>query len=290
MHDIPFHYVAGVQQWEVGELTRRKVPLRSLMEMVSDGRVTPRDLTILEKLMYHRFMTSSQLAELFFNGSLRASSERLSRLVQLRLLHRFRSDPPYLPNVYVLDDSGFTLLQFHRPLSFRQSKWRFDLNVRPLEAILRYLALNQLAVRLRRLPCLKTFGLDPVVPIMENMNLYPGCMFSLERNDRQWLFFAEAPRRDPGWLDLLNKKLTYYGYYLDNRAWEQYGDEPVLIIIAESDEQCLEVQQSIREKCPALTVRYTTDERLTSADDLSLALTIHRDGRLVPVRASVFAP
>ncbi|MGE5652975.1 MAG: hypothetical protein ACM3ZQ_01725 [Bacillota bacterium] len=63
---------------------------------------------------------------------------------------------------------------------------------------MRYLALNLLAVRLQTLPYLKTFSLDPVVPIMEKMNLYPVSMLTLERNDRQWSFFAEAPRRNLG--------------------------------------------------------------------------------------------
>src|SRR5215510_5769563 len=65
---------------------KRRTPREAVMGCSSDVRVTERDTDIIEALAKTRFLTTSQLARLFFGSSRWSANKRLRKLLALSLV------------------------------------------------------------------------------------------------------------------------------------------------------------------------------------------------------------
>src|SRR5215475_11015256 len=89
---------------------KRRSPRGAVTERSSDVRVTERDTDIIEALAKTRFLTTSQLARLFFGSSRWSANKRLRRLLDFGLIKvwvRTLSED----NIYSLSVPGLSILK-----------------------------------------------------------------------------------------------------------------------------------------------------------------------------------
>lgn len=110
---------------------RRSDRTEALLEVLS--RLTARDGVVLELLLEHRLLTTPQLADLAFHGSVGVAKRRLGILTALGLVTRFR--PPLmrgegsLPFHYVLDNRGAVVVAARRDVDVDKLGYRRERNL-----------------------------------------------------------------------------------------------------------------------------------------------------------------
>jgi protein involved in plasmid replication-relaxation len=92
-----------------GREKRRRQPRGAVKSLISAVRMTERDVWILEALTKMRFLTTSQMAQLFFDGSQWSANKRLRRLFDAGVVQVWMRSLAQ-ENVYSVTQRGLQLL------------------------------------------------------------------------------------------------------------------------------------------------------------------------------------
>jgi|GEM_PF-5269201 hypothetical protein len=251
-----------------------------LMGAIQQGFISQRALDIVEGLYRHRYLSRVQLVEMFFSKvSKDRSRDALKKVEHWGLVGsmRYKRLEKELPlRTYLLDRGGADILKMYHGREMRD--WRFEMNLKSYEYILRILAANEVFLRFLRLgrQIAKKdndepedgaffFEAEPTLMLSDKPHHYlmPTARFVFRRDGKEIPFFIEVLRGSNAFLYLSAKLAKYEEYYKIFPL--AAGNRPVTIFLAETDSALLKIDEMMRifryENLKPFA-RYTTDRFL----------------------------
>lgn len=227
----------------------------NIFNAFSSGAITERDISVLRFLFERKFSTVSQIARSFFPGKpVNMVRKRLKRFVRHQIIDSFSLEKDGLTNdmaVYCLGPGGYHLLK-----SFDQScgRWYRRNNMRSSEDITGILIANEFSLKM---PLEEhQLDVDPFIKFSSS-KLYPTAVL----NFKESVFLLKSIR---GVFDEKQRtSLSLFDSFIEGQAWRNfYINQPILILIAESDTMSFEISNFLKENTTLTRFRFTTDERI----------------------------
>ncbi|ALS10047.1 hypothetical protein ABE82_26965 (plasmid) [Paenibacillus peoriae] len=228
--DDPFAYVQSVDP-----LTRHQYYY--IERLIEDNWITERDLLIVKTLFVHRWMTFTQICNLFFEGSDRVRvRRRLRKLLKYGLIRTitWRSysktkSKASCPNLYEIGASGADILNFKYgiPVGSRDPR-----KARATELIykFKYIIANELYIQMKRELQLMHFQFSPMVQLGEELQV-PTARYILRTPDGGDLGFYLICHRDDGkWAKTLSFQVEFFKKLM-NETKQQF----ILVILVSDD-------------------------------------------------------
>ncbi len=199
------------------------------------SRLTERDLWILESVGKMRFLTTSQLAQLHFEGSRSAANKRLRKLLDAGLIRSWVRDLAQ-DNVYSLDRKGLGVLDDPDPGMNHTVPRGLDGNLDHL------LAINQvrisLALGLPGVGEIAWWRSDWELRSSFRERIIPDALFAIRWESGEQAFALEVDNCTRSTRTFLRKVLAYRAR--KSLGQPLYGLREFLILVVGRDEQWLE--------------------------------------------------
>ena len=231
--------------------------LDDILNAYAAGAITDRDILMLRYLVRHKFGTAAQIAKAcYHNKDTGKIKKRLSRFVKYQILDAFTWESNSQINgliIYCLGPGGFRLLKSLNPDI--GGWWSRHQNIRPMHEVMSFLVANEFSLKLSNDSY--EFKAEPYMKF-SNGKLKPTAAVIY----RDSVFLLVVIRND----DMFNNfksSLPVYNSFIEGRSWsEVYTKQPILIIIAESDDMALSIGNYINNSSTLQRFRFTTDERI----------------------------
>lgn len=219
----------------VGCMPRRRRP-RSERDRTRKARLTERDLWILEAIAKMRFLTTSQVARLHFEGSRSAANKRLRKILDAGLIRCWVLDLAQ-DNVYSLDRKALGLLDAPEPGPNHTAPRGLDGNIDHL------LAINEVRISI-------ALGLPGVggeiawwrseweLRSRFRERIIPDALFAIHWESGEQAFAMEIDNCTRSTRTFLRKVLAYRTR--QTRGQPLYGLSEFVILVVGRDEQWLE--------------------------------------------------
>ncbi|MCC3379285.1 replication-relaxation family protein [Paenibacillus farraposensis] len=228
--DDPFAYVKSVDP-----LTRHQYYY--IERLIGNNWITERDLLIVKTLFVHRWMTFTQICDLFFEGTDRPTvRRRIRKLLKYGLLRTitWRSysktkSKAACPSLYEIGASGADILNFKYGMRVGARDPRTakatDLNYK-----FKYILTNELYIQMKRELQLMHFEFTPLVYLGDDLQV-PTARYILRTPDGGDLEFYLICHRDDGkWTKTLRFQVEFFKKLM-NETKQQF----ILVILVSDD-------------------------------------------------------
>jgi hypothetical protein len=236
-----------------------KNPFNHYVNLMRLGRITERDVLLLEQLHRFRFLSLSQLKDLFF-PSLRVARRRMRMLYELQLVDRFRpwcgvGSEEY---IYCIDQVGVFFLAAKLGKPAEDLGWRKRDNEVRLAYVTHFLKKAEVYLKLRRHVRIEKINTEPELR-HQHYNFRPDIFIQFTKRGELCRWYVEV---DLGteWRNKIEKKVEdYEKYYMVNR------DCAVVVFVADSEMRLEQIKKWVEEKRKVKQIQYEykTYESLT---------------------------
>lgn len=266
----PFVIPPSLKQKFNNDLNYKNVSQAVIVKMKSDNQLTDRDLEIAKFLFNVRFATLNQIYR-FLNLTSNKSNlkNRLDKLVKFRILNKFvltNEDESIVEQlqIYCLDIGGRYLLASYSKID--TSDWYTSINLKASELIGENLLATEFYTRLKE-TCSEKISNFKQYPEFRcgQTTITPTFKFSLNIGPKTINFIGEVVR-EYDFPDNFREKSIKLNSLIKTNAWKKYykeeDGEPILLILADSDETCYLASQTIDDFTQIDKFRLSTDERI----------------------------
>ena len=265
-----------------------------LKAAIQNKHITQRALDVTEAVYRHRYLSALQMRRLYFaENDKKRAKERIEAMVNWGLINRIKfthRGRPMPLQVYMLDRGGAEILKDYHGRDMKN--WRFEQNIKSYEYMMRILAANDVYGCFNDFSMslgegdhgIHGFEIEPYIKLSETPHHFvtPTAKFLFRRGDHEVKFLIEVIRGSEIFERLPNKLVKLNEYYTMYPS--ELGNRPVIVFLAERDEQLLKVEETLRLfQLNSLKdfARYTTDQRFAS-NHLSESLYKIAGKKLVP--------
>lgn len=249
------------------------VSIQQVVFKIDMGYINELHFQILEIINDFEFITSRQIYQMLTYKGIEVKSQdklnkKLEDMIKSKIITRyyFSSDEGKgIFRIYCLDKNGKYLLNSRGV----KTTWQQTDNTKPVYMLKRRLAGNQVIIAyMQKVAAYKGFALNPMMYAKrQNTRFQPsGGMVTVIKDDIKVDFIFEVVRRNPGWEEKLMEKMKLYEEFYANYQAKDCGFDkrPQLVIIAEDDEQIVEVFtiiKRIKVELKGIEIYYSTDLR-----------------------------
>lgn len=245
----------------------------TLEDIYKKGLLTPRDKEILLALYYHRCLTSTQIAEMFYlykaNGeknlmrSARFSAgRRLRKLFDWKIVERFFPPAPdyqgTMPQHVVLDTLGANVVAGMLNLTMKELDWRYEMNETKLPYLDHMVEVNDFYIYLLRGARandhkIKNFRVENHNRHEFKINNYKKVILQPDGYGQYWInpdhgfhFFLEWDRGTMTPQQFSGKYDRYYNFLISDECKQIYGSMPPVVLTVTPDaERAYELYRTI---------------------------------------------
>ncbi|QQZ64640.1 replication-relaxation family protein (plasmid) [Paenibacillus sonchi] len=249
---------------------------------IENGWITNRDIEIVRFLSVHRWLTLSQLTNLFFPGVDSAGTairNRVNKLQKYGLLRKIKWSShtnirENKPSLYEIGASGADILKYRLGVFLGSRDPRKQKEITMLFRQ-KYIATNEFYIQLRSSFNLNYFEFHPVL-VNKEVQVVPTARFILSNPaGKQIPFFLFCYREEEKWLKTIRFQTNFIKSYL---ALE--GNAATIVVLTSTDEKAQIANKIIDQEGLGGQTWFITDEELrNSMDGITKSFFVFQNGQ-----------
>lgn len=219
---------------------QRKTSFSRFVDLNRRGYVTDRDLELLRLLHKFKFMSASQIRQLFFR-TIQTCGHRLQRLYNYGILDRFMPAKEY---IYCIDTLGAHFLAQDLDCSFSELGWQKRHTEYNLLFLYHYLETVDTYFELRKL------NIQRLEVNIDLKHIRPDMYLEIINKGYRYYFFIEVDRATERQAKILKKMKGYEAYY------RQSPVKPILVFRAPDEARVKQLNKWLNGKYTVTTNIY----------------------------------
>ena len=253
-------------------------------DFIQKRKITPRDLEVLKGIYYHRCLTSTQIAKMYYSkkddgtenkAALVIARRRLRTMYEAHLIDRFFIDVGEnngsSPQFCMLDSVGAYVVAGLLNIPLDDLKWRKDQNKVLLPYLSHTVGINDFWLSVSEAADRKKHRVTDYrvenhcraqfMFYEDNVVLQPDAYFKYYVGSDGFHFFVEIDRGTMTMTQFSYKVKRYAKYYSSSAYLAEYPSFPAVMVVTTTDERARQIKKCIDENDPYSEITWlVTDE------------------------------